>query len=119
MSGACQIRDESGDRVPLVPNELQSQLWGIMYRQARAGKPVRVIVLKARQHGISTLVQAAGYFLTRYRSHRQAATIAHEEVSTNQIFRITHRIYSHDPRRVARLKGCSRTELAYRHDSKL
>ena len=52
------IKDKlSGRNVPLVPNRPQRRLLGVMERQRAEGKPIRVILLKARQWGGSTLVQ--------------------------------------------------------------
>lgn len=47
----------SGMLVPFVLNRPQRRLLGEMERQRRAGQPVRIILLKARQWGGSTLVQ--------------------------------------------------------------
>lgn len=47
----------SGMLIPFVLNRPQRRLLGEMERQRRAGQPVRIILLKARQWGGSTLVQ--------------------------------------------------------------
>lgn len=53
------IRDKiTGRDVPLILNNAQRKLLGVLEGQRRAGKPLRVIILKARQWGGSTLVQA-------------------------------------------------------------
>ena len=52
------IKDKlSGRNVPFILNRPQRRLLGVMEEQRMAGKPVRVILLKARQWGGSTLVQ--------------------------------------------------------------
>ena len=52
------IRDKmTGRSVPLVLNGPQRRLLAVMEDQRAAGRPVRVILLKARQWGGSTLVQ--------------------------------------------------------------
>lgn len=52
------IRDkESGRDVPFVLNRPQRRVLGVMEGQRMAGKPIRLIMLKARQWGGSTLVQ--------------------------------------------------------------
>ena len=52
------IRDKmSGRSVPFVLNRPQRRLLAVMEEQRAAGRPVRVILLKARQWGGSTLVQ--------------------------------------------------------------
>ena len=52
------IKDKMfGKNVPLVLNRPQRRLVALMERQRVSGRPVRVILLKARQWGGSTLVQ--------------------------------------------------------------
>lgn len=52
------IKDKNTSRnVPLVLNRPQRRLLAVMEEQRTAGKPVRIILLKARQWGGSTLVQ--------------------------------------------------------------
>ena len=52
------IKDKmSGRNVPLVLNRPQRRLLAAMEKQRREGRPVRIILLKARQWGGSTLVQ--------------------------------------------------------------
>lgn len=48
---------ESGARVPFALNAPQRRVAGILERQRREGRPIRLIMLKARQWGGSTLVQ--------------------------------------------------------------
>ena len=53
-----KIQDKvTGQQVPFVLNRPQRKLLALMESQRKAGKPVRVILLKARQFGGSTLVQ--------------------------------------------------------------
>ncbi|MBD5221695.1 MAG: hypothetical protein HDS70_04920 [Bacteroidales bacterium] len=47
----------TGQTVPFRPNAPQRRVLAIMEEQRRAGKPIRIILLKARQWGGSTLVQ--------------------------------------------------------------
>lgn len=47
----------TGATVPFLLNAPQRRVAGIMERQRRSGKPIRLIMLKARQWGGSTLVQ--------------------------------------------------------------
>lgn len=53
-----RIRDLNGVIRPLVLNAAQRKLECLILRMERAGLPVRVVILKARQEGISTYVQA-------------------------------------------------------------
>ena len=47
----------TGELVPFILNGAQRRLYNVMEGQRLAGKPVRIILLKARQWGGSTLVQ--------------------------------------------------------------
>ncbi len=54
----CHIRDKStGQLIKFVLNEPQVELLSILERDRLAGRPMRVIMLKARQWGGSTLIQ--------------------------------------------------------------
>ena len=53
-----KIRDKEGQLIPLVLNEPQRRLYGVVKEQWEAGKPVRIIILKARQMGFSTVTSA-------------------------------------------------------------
>lgn len=47
----------SGARIPFILNAPQQRVAALMEQQRKAGKPIRLIMLKARQWGGSTLVQ--------------------------------------------------------------
>jgi len=88
----CLIRDQNSDIVPLRPNLSQKVVLGTMIKQALAGKPVRIIILKARKVGCSTFVQCLFFFLCRHYPNRLAITLAHETRATSEIFEITKRV---------------------------
>ena len=53
-----RIQDKlTGERIPFVLNRPQKKLLAVMEQQRREGKPIRIILLKSRQWGGSTLVQ--------------------------------------------------------------
>src|SRR3954449_2108836 len=51
------IVNKSGQRVPFIPKPEQMRFWEAIDRQRRAGLPMRILSLKARQVGISTGTQ--------------------------------------------------------------
>lgn len=62
-----QIQDkETKQMIPLFLNEGQRILVGEYERQRLAGKPIRVLLVKARQWGGSTATQCYMYWLQRY-----------------------------------------------------
>lgn len=56
-----RIRSENGLIVTLQLNAAQRRLECMILRMERTGIPVRIIILKARQEGISTYIQAFGF----------------------------------------------------------
>ena len=44
-----KIRDKSSNIVPLILNKPQQRLYDVIRTQKEQGKPVRIIILKARQ----------------------------------------------------------------------
>lgn len=44
-----KIRNKDSEIVPLILNQPQQKLYDVIKMQRKAGKPVRIIILKARQ----------------------------------------------------------------------
>lgn len=53
-----KIRDKNSKIIQLKLNKAQIKLYNIIKEQKRAKKAVRIIILKARQMGFSTLTEA-------------------------------------------------------------
>lgn len=75
----AKIRDKSTGRlIPFKLNAPQRKLLTVMERQRLAGKPIRVILLKARQWGGSTLVQLyMAWIQTTHRRNWNSVICAH------------------------------------------
>lgn len=84
--------------VPFVLNKHQEKVLREIERQRALGIPVRIIILKDRQKGISTLIEAFIYWITSYRNSRKAAVVAHEGVATNNFWEMTNRYYDNLPK---------------------
>ncbi|BBI34078.1 hypothetical protein [Cohnella abietis] len=50
--------------MPLTLNKSQEKLARSVFEQIKKGKPVRIIILKARQMGFSTTTEALIYYLS-------------------------------------------------------
>ena len=99
MIGSCLIlprRVQDGIQ-PLVPNSMQADIYETMLTQAMADRPIRIVGLKMRKGGFSTLVQSAGYSLCKSVAHFHAQTVAHTDASTKDIALIGKRMYVNDP----------------------
>ncbi|WP_221039185.1 hypothetical protein [Gelria sp. Kuro-4] len=82
------IRNKLGEVVPLKLNNVQRSIIKEVAAQERAGKPVRIIILKARQMGVSTVIQA--YILWRMLrgNNVNAVELAHEKEAARAILDI-------------------------------
>jgi hypothetical protein len=92
-----QIVDQNAELRPLVLKQAQKRLIRAKWMQERAGRPVRIIVLKARKEGISTIVQ--GLLLKRctQRANHRAQVIAHDKETGEGIFEMAETMYSNLP----------------------
>jgi hypothetical protein len=64
-----------GPLIPFVWNEAQEIVWGVMCEMMRAGIPIKLVICKARQFGISTLF-CAWIFWQMWRQLHTRAMIA-------------------------------------------
>ena len=94
------IKDKlSGRNVPLVLNRPQRRLVAVMEEQRRAGRPVRVILLKARQWGGSTLVQMYLAWMQMVRHKGWNSLICgHLHATSKSIKRMYNLLLRHYPR---------------------
>jgi hypothetical protein len=83
--------------VPLRFKPAQRRLLLWMLEQYLAGRPVRVIILKARREGVSTAIQAFFFWLTSLRRHQIAVTLSHHDDTTRALHAISERYYQHLP----------------------
>ena len=78
-----KIKDKTGHLVPSVANESQIRLFEAIYQQRDAGKPVRIIIWKGRQQGVSTGV--ADYnFLSMLAAPKSTLAITEEKGGSAQ-----------------------------------
>lgn len=94
------IKDKiSGLNVPLILNRPQRRLLGVMERQREQGLPIRIILLKARQWGGSTLVQMylAWMQLVRHKGWN-SLICGHLHATSKSIKRMYNLLLRHYPR---------------------
>lgn len=92
-----KIRSKEGKIVPLEPNRAQRRLYGIIQEERRAGRPVRLLILKARQMGFSTMIEALMFHDKATRFNRAGMVIAHKEEATAKLFRMNRVFYDNLP----------------------
>jgi hypothetical protein len=113
-SKALKIRTKDGEVVNLKLNEAQSRLLQMVNDQMKTEGRVRVIILKARQMGLSTAVGGYMYWWTSQRKAQKAMVVTHHSDSTKALFDMTRRYYDNTPEALKpKTKYSSRKELNF------
>lgn len=105
-----RIRPKAGALAPFLFNPAQRELHRIIEEQkARTGR-VRVIVLKARQLGISTYIAARFYKQTTSNPGLRTIIIGHEKPASKNLFQLVKRFHEHMPEDMRPSVGASNAE---------
>lgn len=72
-----KIRRKDGLYVTLAPKPIQKIIVEKVIQRLEDGEPIRFIILKARQEGVSTIIEAVIYWWTTTHKGQQAKVIAH------------------------------------------
>jgi hypothetical protein len=110
----CFIRTKQGKIAPLVLNHVQRRFVKRVIAQLTASGKVRMIVLKARQQGFSTVISAIQYWWLSQHPAQKGLVMAHEADSTTTLFDMYRRIHDNVPDMLRpSTKYSSRTELVF------
>jgi hypothetical protein len=96
-SNCLIIRTKNDGLKPLVLNRAQRFIHAKIQEQLASIGKVRVILLKGRQQGASTYVEARFIWLTTMTCGVRAFILTHEAKSTNSLFNMTSRFYDNLP----------------------
>ena len=107
-TGQIRIKTKDMRLIPLHPNAVQQRLMDLIYDTERQGKPVRLMIPKARQHGISTLTEAMIYCKTAFTPNVNAIIVADKSEHASNIFEMSKLM--HD-----QMDGMFRTETHRRN----
>ena len=114
-----KIRDKEGRLIALILNPPQLRLYDAIKAQWQAGKPVRIIILKARQMGFSTLVVAIVFWMTATARNVESMIVAHTEEATGNLFRMIKRFLDCLPPKLRpKTKASNAKELVFDAPSK-
>ena len=120
IESCLKIKTKSGTVVPFRLNDAQRKLYAVAKRQQDAGKPVRLIILKARQLGFSTLTEGLIFHACATRKNTNALIVAHREDATANLFRMSKLFYDELPAPVKpMLRASNAQELVFENPSKL
>ncbi|CCC85586.1 DNA packaging protein Gp17 [Paenibacillus polymyxa M1] len=81
-----KIKTKSGRIMPLTLNDAQRTFVREVFRQIEAGKPVRIIILKARQMGFSTVTEALIYYFTSLQEAKNAFIVAQSSDASSNLY---------------------------------
>lgn len=87
------IKDKFANIVPFVPNEPQQALIDYVLLCISEKRPVKVIILKARQMGFSTAVEAICYWWTSTNFNINSVIIGNDEKSSLNLYRMFRRYF--------------------------
>ena len=113
-NAALKIRTKQGDIAPLKLKPAQEILDDAVCKQMADEGKVRVIILKARQQGLSTYVGGYLYFAVSQRAACKSLVITHHADSTRALFDMTKRYHENCPDILKpHTKYSSRRELSF------
>jgi hypothetical protein len=95
-----RIVDRRGQLVPLTLRPGPAKLEQALQAQRAAGKPMRAVVAKARQTGVSTWAMGKMLQHISRRENRKARVIAHDDETAQALFEIGSRMYTYLPEEV-------------------
>ncbi len=87
------IKTKDQQVILLKFNRAQQLIYETIQKLRDKGKPIRVIVLKARQEGVSTLCESLIFEHTARHENSHSLIVAHEPESTDAIFQMSKLFY--------------------------
>ena len=113
------IRTKEQKLAPLRFNEAQDNLYAVIRQQAAAGKPIRIIVLKGRQEGISTVTEGLMFQDAATRPNVKTLIVAHDASATGNLFKMNKLFYDCLPKRAQPMrKNSNAKELVFENPAK-
>lgn len=103
-----KIKNKDGEVIPLELNEAQHIIFDAIWSAEQAGKPVRIVGLKGRQQGFSTVIQAYHAWKAMMFKGRSCLTIAHDLEPARQLFGKAELIFEEFPEELRPVRGETR-----------
>lgn len=112
-SHCLKIRDKNGALEPLKLNRAQSYVHQRLEKQRNRTGKVRALVLKGRQQGISTYIQARFYWKVSQNEGKKAYILTHEAKASKNLYDIAFRYHTNCPPQMRPDTGEHRRELVF------
>lgn len=117
MAHFLHIKTKQNQIVPLKLNTAQLRLYELIRKLEKEGKPIRIIILKSRQMGFSTLTEALIYYRTATRKNVNSFIITHKDEATTNLFNMSKLFQEKNPVRPM-LKNSNAKELIFENPTK-
>lgn len=109
-----KIKNKHAKIVPFEPNAPQRVLINYVLLCIKERRPVKAIILKARQMGLSTAVEALIYWWTSTNKNINSVIIGHEESSSKNLYMMFRRYYDNsNPLFKPSIRYNTRTDLSF------
>ena len=119
MENFLHIRTKDQRIVKLNLKPAQQRLYDIIQGERAAGKPVRIIILKARQLGFSTAIEGLFFHDTVTRPLVETLIIAHSSDSTTKLFRMNKLFFDMLPKNLRPMRKSSNArEIVFENPEK-
>jgi hypothetical protein len=105
-----KIRTKEGELKPFVINDAQDIVLQIIEEKKKNKKPIRLIVLKARQMGISTLTEGLIFNTTATTPLTNSLIVAHEDAASQNLYNMYRTYYENLPLELMPMKKYSNAQ---------
>lgn len=113
-----KIRDKSGKLVPLELNDEQTYLVEKVLDDLKNERPIRYIILKGRQQGVSTIVEALIMWWTATNKNVKSKIVAHDRETATQLYEMFRRYYDNaNPIFKPQAKYNTKTDLTFDNET--
>lgn len=113
------IRDKEARLISFRYNEAQRRFHTALEKQRKAGKPMRAIILKARQMGFSTYVESRIFAEAATHFNTAAMIVAHDETATSNIFKMSRLFLDSLPEEIRpKTKASNANEIVFENPDK-
>ena len=114
-----KIRTKEGKITALRPKPAQQMLLDAVKREREAGRPPRILILKARQLGLSTITEGMMFQNSATRKLVQTLIVAHRDDSTTKLFRMNKLFFDYLPRKLQPMcKHSNAKELVFENPTR-
>lgn len=114
-----KIRTKEGKITALRPKPAQQMLLDAVKQEREAGRPPRILILKARQLGLSTITEGMMFQDSATRRLVQTLIVAHRDDSTTKLFRMNKLFFDYLPRKLQPMcKHSNAKELVFENPTR-